>query len=1679
MQGEIVPGYKYQFKSPNHQNSVKLYKAFLNHSSASKLTLGKVEDIHYIVVSGIKLVVVLHKNGEEIGFTENYISFLRDEISSQKGEWANTALIIIHNSLLDTLINSSKDLSAEGGPFHPLKVKESLETFISENDSQDGQRVSKLLLEHQFDLITEDGGSMFGFDSLHRAISDGNLRFSELGMLNDPAIIHMSNDDQIRKRLERNKQLYDKIEKTIEYYPDQLKENLTEFSDSFIEKHMPSEDRGKWKQQCTFDAIDNEIKSNREQLLEVTNVGSASGNFYERFKGSTSAGKKERFIIIEVEPERSDFDISIGLKGAKVERKEVYYSSKSDRIKKLIPNVSGGSQNTEIVLVGSISDEPLFFRIELKRQKSSEKFKFRCLVVKAGWFNISQIQNHFVVNDSKQNVTLQTQEAELCISHDVNTKNRREIDKVNQVYDVNTEGWLDFESIANDVEQITFSIQNGNAKLKLEVEGASASDNLVLPLLFDQSRKEKLLNEGFNGTLNELKRRVYVENSELKAEKSQIDKLVIEAELIEGEVLYRNPIETFSVDDILADNPEVGSAYRALFAYLAVNNTLPSLCGWGQDYIDIVSDVVSAFDQALAESPINQYLDAASINLMKIGFYEDETIWLTPFHPIVLAYTLQLVERAKQDSSLSFFDLPKVTLNRLNAQGLLPYLYDEQHEFAYVQAEQENSGWLRCVPNEASEYSYIPKLVREKVREFSEAFNPLFEESNPNTRPTLIINSVNNHDNHGVFLGLVDHFSKSRDKSFNVHVNLYDDEFEQTEFDLFSNMGNYEKIKARYGLNKAEVKDHSDVIVDILRTRLTYSKFRNADVDSQAYSHLCFYRNNEKVEVVDVDPEEELSGISAGGLINGEASAVEQMNYITGFGTRNVEVEQSPALALALKYSRLVKPAKKETIQHRNSSAIALAVNSGFKAKLERCYDSSIWTTIIDPKVTLDFFDSDSDTLLIHYSDQYTSSSGYDAITVTRQTKMFTKVIERDGGGLVSEFNAFNGEWLLKLLTDNDKLKKEHKGILSAYKLVSILLSKSDITWVPISIAEMVRVSGNIGLKMTESEFARHIHGYRSGAISDDVLFIGFKDQKLYLLPLEVKTGKSYDSKKAITQAKELKRYLSEVLGAETLAGNLYRSLFVRQALLQVDKYELYNVFDDDYFNSLSTTKEWWLQGNYEIAELSEYADGFVVANLEPEKCFSTSVTVEDKILKLEVPSSFIETTISRPLKVLWQDYSGTPAAAISDNYFLENGSEFQDKKPKLDQQDAENLQQDNKDDIEEGAQVGIDKEIEHTASIEAGPLKVLVGHDVNHKEPVYWEPTNTAKFMNTNSGTIGTMGTGKTQSTKSVVTQLYQNKSKNVDGKPIGILIFDYKSDYVDEKFLSATNGKHYQLHKLPYNPLSLFGDTPMLPVHTARGFAETMGKAFGLGQKQQLRLRQLISEAYSRAGISKADKSTWSKPAPTVADLWALFLDQEKIEEDSLYAALESLAELEVFEDQNAKCTSLYELVNGITVIELAGYSPEIQNLVVALTLDLFYSQMQKQGKPQVQGDFRQVTKLILVDEADNFMSQDFPSLRKVLKEGREYGVGVILSTQDITHFKTKENDYSAYILSWVVHRVSQIKNQDIKSLFNIDDKIEQERLMNEIRGLKKHYSLYVNGEKKLIKIKDKAFWELVSEK
>ncbi|MGF1691348.1 DNA phosphorothioation-dependent restriction protein DptH [Photobacterium kagoshimensis] len=1673
----IEAGFRYQFKSPDSDNSLRLYAAMLAHSHASIEAINGIE-LPFIESAGCKIVPVIHTEDPSVhqGFTENYISHLRDEVASQSGYLKGCALVVIHNSLLDTLINSAEDLAQADQVWSPSKIKQALQGLIDQQDK--GKDVSYCLLDDWFDAILEDGATMFGFDPLYNAVEDGDLRFNELDMFEDPLVAEMSgNPKQIKKRLEENRLLYAELSFEVEHFGDQLQDRLKSFGEKFIKEHFAETDA--WKD-LEFEAFLQEKKRNAQQQLVLEEEQASDGmTITARNRAETKAGMRDRHLIIELDEGVNEFELKLIFQGASNLEKSQFkiQPAKALNNEEVITTLNG-LKTTRASLKGTYKHEPLFFNLALKRENKSEVYNFRCLVVRKGEFYIEPFKNIFLVEPApaKQRLTLNMEENKLQIR--ANEGSACSLLDAKQVVDVADYSIVDFEALANEADEIDFAVKSGDNQLKFNVEGAVATDSLSLPLLLNRGRYHKLFKDEYNGEFYSQKGKVGIDNSEFVVPGVRLKLLRWEEEFINQRVVSIADSDSVKLDDLLAIDDAIHSSYVDLFDYLEQRRSTPSLASWGDEFTALVQNTVDACLAYFEAIPTGSMLTKEQKSALKIGLVQSEgEEFYSPFHPLILAYYLNLRNAICDDHSFS--KLPDVTFERLSPKGLLPYVYHPKHEFSYNQQVKENAFWIKSVPQEKSSLTFVRKLVKEKIDEFQTAFSQLFTGS----EKSIIVNAVNQDSAEELFMGLVDYIRSNQEQSASIHINLYDDKLAFNAFDRFAETANYDELKEWLELNKGKVREVADTIIDILRTRLTYSKFTNAQAekDGQSYAHLSFFRNNDKVDCSDIAIEDMASGIACDGLLTGDASESKSGSYFTGFGLKGTDYQDHPHLMMAKYVGALLKPALKPNTQYHGANAVALAVSEDFKGLLERSYDSSIWTTIIDPKVTLDFFHSNEDVVLIHYSDQYTSSSSYDAITVTAQRGLFEKVIKQGDGGQINEFNAFNGDWLLKMMTCAPTINKERKGVIGAYKFVTSLVHDSDITWVPLSVAEMIRVSGNIGLKMSDSEFSRNVQGYKKGEISDDVLLVGFKGQDMYLLPVEVKTGSVPNYNKAVKQSKELLRYLSQdLLGNNDLASKLYRGLFMRQVLMQVDKYRLYKVFADNYFDTLLASKEEWLRGDYSLGQIAEYPEGFVVSHLEGAGCLQPDYQMMEGVLKVDLPMGLLPRLVETPLQEVLNGLDVVQLCHVPSEYVLNGETRLEQLAEAVPQPPVVVSDEPESPESVEPVEPAVEEDptpvVEALKAESNSNLNVLFGHNALTQAPLNWEPTNTAKFMNTNTGIIGTMGTGKTQFTKSVITQLYRNQADNVGSSPIGMLIFDYKEDYVDSNFLNETKAQRVTLDRLPFNPLSLVGDKPKLPVHTASSFANTMAKAFRLGPKQQMKLKNLVIEAYEAKGIDRSDSSTWNIPAPTISDVWDIFLDQEKVDEDLLYVALDSLVSYEIFEPDSNKVKSLFDLLNGITVVELKGNDESVQNLVVALTLDLFYSQMQKTGKPEVQGDFRQITKMILVDEADNFMSQNFPSLRKILKEGREYGVGVILSTQDITHFQTGENDYSSYVLTWVIHRVAKIRPQELKAMFGVNEKAEQEKLMETINKLEKHYSLYIDGAKKIVKMRDKAFWELL---
>ena len=101
-----------------------------------------------------------------------------------------------------------------------------------------------------------------------------------------------------------------------------------------------------------------------------------------------------------------------------------------------------------------------------------------------------------------------------------------------------------------------------------------------------------------------------------------------------------------------------------------------------------------------------------------------------------------------------------------------------------------------------------------------------------------------------------------------------------------------------------------------------------------------------------------------------------------------------------------------------------------------------------------------------------------------------------DVHSIINLFNAVNGDWLLRLVSSKKGIKdstfsREKISIVAAIKFMLAFLKHEDIVWVPISLEEMLRVSGGAGLSKDDGVLSAKNLGFEKGPTSDDILFIG------------------------------------------------------------------------------------------------------------------------------------------------------------------------------------------------------------------------------------------------------------------------------------------------------------------------------------------------------------------------------------------------------------------------------------------------------------------------------------------------------------------------------------------------------------------------------------------------------------
>ena len=345
---------------------------------------------------------------------------------------------------------------------------------------------------------------------------------------------------------------------------------------------------------------------------------------------------------------------------------------------------------------------------------------------------------------------------------------------------------------------------------------------------------------------------------------------------------------------------------------------------------------------------------------------------------------------------------------------------------------------------------------------------------------------------------------------------------------------------------------------------------------------------------------------------------------------------------------------------------------------------------------------------------------------------------------------------------------------------------------------------------------------------------------------------------------------------------------------------------------------------------------------------------------------------------------------------------------------------------------------------------KIRLGTVRKTGEPIYWMPWEPEQM---HACVLGAPGTGKTQLIKSVIVQLLRQQ------RDMGILVLDFKGDYNESKpeFVEVTQARVRKIHQLCLNPFDLRDVTqvPQLHVHTAMDFADAMAGSFNLDPIQKSTLVQSVMAAYARCGITE-DPRTWSLPAPTFAQVCREYQERPKAQhDDSLEHILENLAGMELF-SEDANGDDKYSSFRGVAVLDLSGYAESIRNLAAMIILGKFCDRMS--GAPLEEG----LRKLVLVDEADDILTRGCPVLKRMIQEGKERGVGVMLSARYPDFLQTMGFDCREYVRLWLVHHVEELRKSELEYILReepYDAGVEQ--LYQTIRRLERNESMLQLGD------------------
>jgi len=1124
------------------------------------------------------------------------------------------------------------------------------------------------------------------------------------------------------------------------------------------------------------------------------------------------------------------------------------------------------------------------------------------------------------------------------------------------------------------------------------------------------------------------------------------DLLCLEEKVISTKVLCGEMVGLKNLEKINISVPaDIAEVCEEICDYYSSIGTIPSLCCINDEIAELYKRYIDLVLKYIGKES-TMYVDKKSVstdilNIFKIGmiFDSNRTIWLSPLHPLSVAYQLEL---SKGDVRL--VELDDYLYSSLGFGNALPFIEDSK---GVIYQSVKGSFPLQwgCYCDAAQSIKGEEATYANKIQDYYSKFGYLFRNSANNR---IIINVINIQHTSEIIKALMKLYKSNEEfKLVSIEVNYY---FTGTGKNDFEQMCESDYVTATatayYGSKNSDLIEG---FCDWYAEKVHY--YSMLDQSNYKYAHISFCAmqgdTNRNLHNTITSAE---SGLMLKGLITDVPSYLDEESgiYKYGYGSQYTEevMPEAQFLQLSNALNELAK-CKEGSTATRNLS-IAQGVQNTKSAKLDKIYKASNWVVFVEPKIDLDFFikqseGSEDELIIIHYPDKNVSSAGYSSITVTQKSGQYIEVIkdilqrelpmyshEMDIKRVICDFNAYSGEWLMHFI--NQKQLEEKVSLVAAIDFCRQYFSEiyPEYIWVPIALDEILRVTGSIGGSLTNVLFSKKVLVNRGiienqNATSDDLLMAGIRvegdDVCITYIPVEVKHGKcgtdmkTHAHQQVCNTADLIKRSFFDAghESRQSIDKKVYRNYMIQHVISNIEKMIAYKIVSLDEYKELIASKiRIKLLNDLYKLDLDESTDKYAFFFVEGATATLKQQNDKDKVIE-----------ISTPLKNMYEflvneELLGSEVKALAGNEMRIDTTDYDIKIPTEDVEDEE-TEMSELGDAESRALEGMmemtdvstvqeemtnDSDLVSEVKTTIRPvsnnqavdvIRVPIGPD-KADHTICWEFGN-KQLSNRHLLITGTSGQGKTYS---IQTMLFELNKKGVSS-----VIFDYTEGFMkkqlEEVFITHLNDsiKEHIIYSVgvPINPFVRheieLGDITVKekPADVASRLADIFTHVYEFGEQQSA---AIFSAALN--GINTYGDAMNMRKFQT---------ELENVQETNktaktVLSKMEPFFQTVSFESSDSFDWGdiLYGDNAGVNIFQLTLINRDMQVIVTELMLwDMWYYSKKYGSKEK--------PFVVVLDEAQNLSHKNGSPSATILTEGRKFGWSAWFATQSLKVLRDDE--------------------------------------------------------------------------